>query len=215
MEHEGINPGTALDSENQLQEPPDEQVRDIGSDVKLHAPKPSLPSSTARANVHAVANTNSQQAAAAGFGKAVSPGHGQTESDSHPLPSEGNGSRAGNTAPRDEPQASTVLENEQRTPDIGQQVPTYPDAGDVQAPSASPPVPASREDEFEKDNSGEHSDELACEEQERYGPGLATERAESSLNSDDSNKLVKDSTGGGAGHGEHRMLKYDAVASFD
>jgi Altered inheritance of mitochondria protein 21 len=49
------------------------QMRNIGGDLKLHAPKPSLPQASAKAQVKTVTRTDDQQAAAHGFGKASTP----------------------------------------------------------------------------------------------------------------------------------------------
>lgn len=168
-EYEDLHSGTTVDGRSQVQEPPVEQKRDIGSDVKLHAPRPSLPSSTARAKVQAVTHTNSYQAAASGFGKAVSPSHDQPDLDNRPR-SNTNGSETASIEHR----TSAQPRDEQGIPGIGQQ------------------------------------DELAREEQEQYGPGLSTERAESLLSSEE---LNRDSASRNVGLGEHRTLEYYLQAS--
>ncbi|KAJ9321614.1 hypothetical protein DTO027B5_6784 [Paecilomyces variotii] len=109
------------------------ETRNVGSDLKLHAPKPSLPTSSAKAKVQAVTRTDSQQAAAAGFGRS------DDDSDRRPrsLYSKNSGSRAQSTASNGTERRSSVTD-EQGIPEIGQRVPMYPNAGDVQAPSPSP-----------------------------------------------------------------------------
>lgn len=227
IEYEDSHPETTADSQSEAQEPLVEQKRDIGSDVKLHAPKPSLPTSTARAEVHAVTHTNPQQAAAVGSGKMVSPNPDQPDLDSRPLV-ETNSSQTGSNAPSIERRTSTQLGDEQGIPEIGQQLPMYPVAGDVQAPSASsrdsvPTSPSharsSREmqpdDKFEKVRYDKYPDELVREEQGQYGPGLSTERADSTLSSEKLNKIAGDSASRGAGLGEHRTLDYFLQTSYD
>lgn len=118
------------------------ETRNVSSDLKLHAPKPSLPSSSAKARVQAVTRTDSQQAAAAGFGKAPSPGHDESEHRSRSLYSKPNGSRAESSTASTNRRQSLQLDEEHGIPEIGQRVPMYPNAGDVQAPSPAP-VPSS------------------------------------------------------------------------
>ncbi|KAK2767812.1 hypothetical protein FQN54_003973 [Arachnomyces sp. PD_36] len=229
MEYEDINVQDTLDNSSEVQEPPVEQKRDIGSDVKLHAPRPSLPSSTARAKVQAVTHTNSQQAAAAGFGKAVSPGYEQSD-----FGNRADSRTASSTAPSIERRSSVQHGDEHGIPEIGQQVPMYPNAGDVQAPSV-PPHPSTASstrpgrghrrtgsgrdssqppgsyglhghgvqsnDRFEKAWYDKHPDELAREEQGQYGPGLSGGRPESALSSDELNRIVRDSASRGSGLG--------------
>lgn len=55
------------------------ETRNVDVDLKLHAPRPSLPSSSAEAKIRAVTGTDSPQAAAAGLGSTVSPVHDEHE----------------------------------------------------------------------------------------------------------------------------------------
>lgn len=112
------------------------ETRNVSSDLKLHAPRPSLPTYSAKAKVQAVTRTDSQQAAAAGFGKAASPSHEESDLRSRSLHSK-TPSRAGSTASTDR-RRSGHFGDEHGIPEIGQRVPMYPNAGDVQAPSPSP-----------------------------------------------------------------------------
>ena len=109
---------------------PLEQTKSIAGDLPLHAPKASLPASTAKSRIQAVTHTDSQQAAAAGIGKAVGEelmGHVLTRvSSSQP-------SRPTSLYSKDHADFE-----EQGIPEIGVQTPLYPNAGDVQAPSPSP-----------------------------------------------------------------------------
>jgi hypothetical protein len=115
--------------------PTAEQTRQIGRDLHLHAPKPSLPKSSAEAQVQTVTRTDSGQVAALGYGKPPTP----AQEDSEPL-----GKRLSHVISRPESSTSTArrasiqIEDEQGIPEIGQRVPMYPNAGDVQAPSPAP-----------------------------------------------------------------------------
>ncbi|PYI13803.1 hypothetical protein BO86DRAFT_395000 [Aspergillus japonicus CBS 114.51] len=123
-------------SEAQQATPP--ETRNVGSDLKLHAPRPSLPTSSAKARVQAVTRTDSRQAAAAGLGRAPSPSN-----DDHPerptrsLHSRASGSR-GDSSTMSADRRQSFHGEEHGIPEIGQRVPMYPNAGDVQAPSPSP-----------------------------------------------------------------------------
>ncbi|QGA12518.1 hypothetical protein EYB26_000162 [Talaromyces marneffei] len=114
------------------------ETRNVGSDLKLHAPKPSLPTSSAKARVQTVTRTDSEQAAAAGFGKASSPALEDADQRSRSIQSKPSGSRAASTASSTRRQ-SMQFEEEHGIPEIGQRVPMLANAGDVQAPSPAPP----------------------------------------------------------------------------
>ena len=125
--------------ENGEKEP--EQTRNVGSDLPLHAPRPSFSSSTAKARVSAVTRTDSNQAAAVGIGKASTPISGD---DTNPhfrslktRTSSTSFNRTESSASTERP-SSQAGDNDHGIPEIGQRVPMYPDAGDVQAPSPSP-----------------------------------------------------------------------------
>lgn len=115
-----------------------EQTRNVGSDLPLHAPRPSFSSSTAKERVAAVTRTDSSAAMAAGIGKAPTPAD---DRDPHkrPLhPKVSFSSRPDSVASTERP--TSAQDSDHGIPDvgIGQRVPMYPDAGDVQAPSPSP-----------------------------------------------------------------------------
>ena len=111
------------------------ETRNVGSDLPLHAPRPSFSDSTAKARVSAVTRTDSSQAAAVGIGKAPTP---QDDKNPHDRPLKAKVSfRTASSASTERP-ASGQAEDEHGIPEIGQRVPMYPDAGDVQAPSPSP-----------------------------------------------------------------------------
>ncbi|KAM7192508.1 Altered inheritance of mitochondria protein 21 [Naviculisporaceae sp. PSN 640] len=110
-----------------------EQTRTIGDDVKLHAPKPSLPAVSAKQRVMAVTRTDSDKAASFGIGR---PSSNNDDSSTALPPNRSLKKKASTTS-----QLSTNEshhEDEQGIPEIGVQVPMYPNAGDVQAPSPAP-----------------------------------------------------------------------------
>jgi Altered inheritance of mitochondria protein 21 len=115
-----------------------ENVGLVGSDVKLHAPKPTLPASTAKAKTAIVTNTDSNSAAAAGIGRPASrddynpQSRGLKERSSFTS----HNSSTSNVSAR--PASMQFDDDEQGIPEIGMRVPMYPNAGDVQAPSPSP-----------------------------------------------------------------------------
>jgi hypothetical protein len=104
-----------------------QQKAQVPGDLPLHAPTASVPSSTAKSRIQTVTRTDSSQAAAAGFGKLLP--------DDRSAAERSGSSAGGNTRP------SSVYKEEQEDehgiPEIGLQVPMYPNAGDVQAPTPS------------------------------------------------------------------------------
>ena len=111
------------------------ETRNVGSDLPLHAPKPSFSNSTAKRRVSAVTRTDSTQAAAAGYGKAPTPSDDKDPHDRVLKPKVS--FRTVSSASTERP-GSSQTEDDHGIPEIGQRVPMYPDAGDVQAPSPSP-----------------------------------------------------------------------------
>lgn len=135
LEYEKPEP-TILDQVKGRTQP--EQTRNVGSDLPLHAPRPSFSSSTAKERVAAVTRTDSSAAMAAGIGKVTTPAD---DKDPHkrPLhPKVSFSSRPDSATSTERPESAQ--DSEHGIPDvgIGQRVPMYPDAGDVQAPSPSP-----------------------------------------------------------------------------
>ena len=125
----------------------------VKQDLPLHAPKASVPSATAKSRISTVTRTDSTQAAAAGIGRPSS------VNDEKGADSSRGGSRsasaAGGSQARDKtehhlPRSGSSIDRpassqsqkeeyeEQGIPEIGLQVPMYPNAGDVQAPTPSP-----------------------------------------------------------------------------
>ncbi|KEF61363.1 uncharacterized protein A1O9_02929 [Exophiala aquamarina CBS 119918] len=115
------------------------QTRNIGHDLHLHAPKPSLPKSSATAQVQAVTRTDSQQAAYHGLGKPPTPAQEEGES-LHTVRTRNSFSRPSSTV--EGGRRSSVYGGEETGPaEIGLRVPINPLLGDVQAPSPAPHSP--------------------------------------------------------------------------
>lgn len=128
------NPDTqSIDHEATSSEP--HETRNVDSDLPLHAPKPSFSTSTAKRRVSAVTRTDSTQAAAVGIGKAPPPADDKNPHERVLKPKVS--FRTMSSASTERP-GSSQAEDEHGIPEIGQRVPMYPDAGDVQAPSPSP-----------------------------------------------------------------------------
>ncbi|KAL6818503.1 hypothetical protein GGI42DRAFT_310111 [Trichoderma sp. SZMC 28013] len=107
-----------------------EQTRSVAQDLKLHAPKPSLPASSAKERLKTVTRTDSDKAASFGIGK---PGYLEGRSASR------NGLRKkSSTSFSTTSEQDHQLDDEHGIPEIGQRVPMNPHLGDVQAPSPAP-----------------------------------------------------------------------------
>ncbi|KAK3381569.1 altered inheritance of mitochondria protein 21 [Podospora didyma] len=109
-----------------------EHTRIIGDDVKLHAPKPSLPAASAKQRVMTVTRTDSDRAASFGIGRPSS-----NEDSAAALPSGRSLKKKASTTSQLSTSES-FIDDEHGIPEIGKQVPMYPNAGDVQAPSPAP-----------------------------------------------------------------------------
>lgn len=109
-----------------------EHTRTVGEDLKLHAPKPSLPAASAKQRVMAVTRTDSDRAASFGIGRPSS-----NEDSTQALPSNRSLKKKASTTSQLSNTESNI-DDEHGIPEIGQQVPMYPNAGDVQAPSPAP-----------------------------------------------------------------------------
>lgn len=109
-----------------------EHTRTVAVDLKLHAPKPSLPAASAKQRVMAVTRTDSERAASFGIGRPSS-----VEDSTPALPSNRSLKKKPSTASQLSA-AESHVDDEHGIPEIGQQVPMYPNAGDVQAPSPAP-----------------------------------------------------------------------------
>lgn len=108
-----------------------QQTRDAEG-LKLYAPTASLPQSTNRSRIAGVTRADSAQVAAAGLGKKPS------EPDLFPGGHSRGHSRSGSSTGRSSRPTSLYQQDEEHgIPEIGLQVPMYPNAGDVQAPTPS------------------------------------------------------------------------------
>ncbi|KAF2843108.1 hypothetical protein M501DRAFT_985251 [Patellaria atrata CBS 101060] len=124
---EGSEYANIHESDTEKDSPP-EQTKAISKDLPLYAPTASLPVSSAKSRIATVTRTDSDQAAAAGIGKATG-GSDQGKKKR-------SGSSAGNsTRP---PSLFKEGDDELGIPEIGLQVPMYKNAGDVQAPTPGP-----------------------------------------------------------------------------
>ncbi|OJD39875.1 protein impact protein [Diplodia corticola] len=198
--------------------------------LKLYAPTAEMPRSTARSRIAAVTRTDSQQAAAAGFGRAPS-----QETERHTRNSSSTGRRS-------RPQSLYNNGDEEHgIPEIGLQVPMYPNAGDVQAPTPSnnSSMPATGvgffnsggqrhhartksgheifhgppgsyglhghgvkpQDDFERQWYAKHPHDAAREAQGEYGPAIRVNRKEWALSSEELNKIVQETATKGVGMG--------------
>jgi len=200
-----------------------EHTRTVGEDIKLHAPKPSLPAVSAKQRVMTVTRTDSDRAASFGIGRPSS------NDESTPVPS--NRSLKKKASTTSQLSNNTEIDDEQGIPEIGQQVPMYPNAGDVQAPS---PAPSSVEvkkhharklssrgnlppgsyglhghgvvpqDKLEKAYYEKHPDLLKKE----HTPHHHDRANDFSMSKEDLNKIVRDTASRGAGLGESRRLSH-------
>lgn len=105
-----------------------EQTRTVGENMKIHAPKATMPAQSAKQRIAQVTRTDSDRAAAFGIGK---------PSGESPLtPSSRSLKKKASTASG--LSQSELEDDEHGIPEIGQQVPLLAFAGDVQAPSPAP-----------------------------------------------------------------------------
>lgn len=117
---EGHEYADLLNTDKELGSSPQE-ARSVGDEVKLHAPKPSLTAAVAKQRLAAVTRTESSNSVT-NEGKSLKNKASFT-------------SQASNGASESVP---TNYDSDSGIPEIGQQVPMYPHAGDVQAPSPGP-----------------------------------------------------------------------------
>jgi hypothetical protein len=200
-----------------------EHTRTVAEDLKLHAPKPSLPALSAKQRVLAVTRTDSDKAASFGIGRPSSfgeatPAAGSTRSLKKKASTTSQLSNA----------TESQTEDEHGIPEIGQQVPMYPGAGDVQAPSPAPGAaespkakhharrPSSRgippgsyglhghgyvpQDKLEKAYYEKHPDLLKKE----HTPHHHDRANDFSMSSQDLNRIVRESASRGSALGKPR-----------
>lgn len=109
------------------------QTRSVANDLKLHAPKPSLPAGSAQQRVSTVTRTDSDQAMAFGIGKG-----GNDDKEPHARHLKSKPSSGSQHSQYDSDRPVSQADFEHGIPVHGQRVPMYPNAGDVQAPSPAP-----------------------------------------------------------------------------
>ncbi|KAI0408330.1 altered inheritance of mitochondria protein 21 [Xylaria palmicola] len=112
-----------------------EQTRIVGEDIKLHAPKPTVPAASAKQRVAAVTRTDSDRAAAFGIGR--------PSSEEPPHAGGRTLKKKASTTSQLSHHSELYTDDEHGIPEIGQRVPMLSYAGDVQAPSPAPPRAAS------------------------------------------------------------------------
>ncbi|KAF2457789.1 altered inheritance of mitochondria protein 21 [Lineolata rhizophorae] len=138
-----------------------EQTKNVAGDLPLYAPTASMPKSMAKSRIATVTRTDSSQAEAAGVGKGAAydgaddsssaAGGAGNKAPRPPSSTSGGGGAAsasgfglGLDATRSSsslgtrPQSIYKEDEEHGIPEIGIQVPMYPNAGDVQAPTPAP-----------------------------------------------------------------------------
>lgn len=192
-----------------------EQTRTVAQDLQLHAPKPSLPATSAKQRVEGVTRTDSDRAASFGIGYPAAPDERATSRDgikNRPSTSFSASSDYGQTT-----------DDDHGIPEIGQRVPMNPHLGDVQAPSPGPTEGTSRhhtrkhsarslppgsyglhghgvgpQDKLEKAYYDKHPDLLHKEE---HTP-IHDRQNDYAMSSNDLNKLVRQTASRGAGYGE-------------
>ncbi|KAF7560597.1 hypothetical protein G7046_g3560 [Stylonectria norvegica] len=144
IEYSAVNDELKSDRKAEQREKPraasPEQTRTVGEDVKLHAPKPSLPAVSAKQRVMTVTRTDSEKAASFGIGRPT---------EERAVSRDELRKKASTTFSST---SETQAEDEQGIPEIGQRVPMNPHLGDVQAPS---PAPGS--EEAKKHHTRKHS----------------------------------------------------------
>jgi len=205
------------------------QTRLVAEDLHLHAPKPSLPKSTATAQVQGVTRTDSAQAAGYGMGRASHDDTAPTRERSRQSFSRPDSAASGE-------RTRSVVQDEQTSAPVGLRVPINPLLGYVQAPSPatiSPQVtgdsprrhskrksmvedfrpPGSYglhghgivpDDRFEREWYAKHPDQLEHEEGQGHGvyEGIGSGRGNFALSSDELNKIVRQTASRGSGFGE-------------
>jgi hypothetical protein len=120
----------SLDEMSKEQDTEVQTTKGIAGDLPLHAPTASVPSSTAKSRIAGVTRTDSAQAAVAGIGKAYTEIAERSPSASNHM-TRSTSSLGGRPLSINEPAEPGI-------PEIGVQVPMYPNAGDVQAPTPAP-----------------------------------------------------------------------------
>ncbi|KAM3554082.1 hypothetical protein MY1884_006328 [Beauveria asiatica] len=126
---EGLEYG-ALDKPHEAQLGSSHQTRTVGDNLKLHAPKPSLPPDSAKQQIMAVTRTDSAKAASLGLG--------QSPQRRDRTPSRDSKIRRPSSTLSTHSDHGNHTDDEHGIPKIGQRVPMNSHLGDVQAPSPAP-----------------------------------------------------------------------------
>ncbi|KAI3536120.1 hypothetical protein CSPX01_11023 [Colletotrichum filicis] len=124
-EYDAINDGFVKPPPKAPSSP--EHTRFAAEDLKLHAPKPTVPAQSAKQRVMAVTRTDSDKAASFGIGKPSS-------DDTRPSSLR----KKASSSALSQKSESAYGDEEHGIPEIGQRVPMNPHLGDVQAPSPAP-----------------------------------------------------------------------------
>ncbi|KAM0741003.1 hypothetical protein ACQRIT_003860 [Beauveria bassiana] len=126
---EGLEYG-ALDKPHEAQLGSAHQTRTVGDNLKLHAPKPSLPPDSAKQQIMAVTRTDSDKVASLGLG--------QFTQRRDRTPSRDSKNRRPSSTLSTHSDHGNHTDDEHGIPKIGQRVPMNSHLGDVQAPSPAP-----------------------------------------------------------------------------
>ncbi|KUI70056.1 hypothetical protein VM1G_05123 [Cytospora mali] len=213
MEYDAL--AEAVDSSREPSTSPT-QTRTVGENLRIYAPTAERPAFSAKERIMQVTRTDSERAASFGIGKA---------STEVPTPSNRSLKKKASTA--DGMSESEAEDEEHGIPEIGQQIPLLPNAGDVQAPSPAPGSEAAKMGHKRKSSSrglppgsyGLHGhgvapqDKLDKEYYQKHPELLKLEHhpyqhdrvTNFSLSSDQLNRLVRDTevNGHGVGTNDH------------
>lgn len=212
-----------------------EQTRMIGEDIKLHAPKPSLPAMSAKQRVQAVTRTDSDRAAQYGLGRPSSRTGSFHEERAERTSSTQGIKKKPSSSFSAHSDTGNGTDEDHGIPEFGQRVPMNPYLGDVQAPSPAPGSDSpgryhhrkgssrslppgsyglhghgvAPQDKLEKAYYQKHPELL---EKEQHN-AIHERQNDFSMSSSDLNKLVRDTAN--RGHGitpEYRSTPTDEVA---
>lgn len=190
------------------------QTRTVDENLRIYAPKAERPASSAKERIMQVTRTDSERAASFGIGKAI------TE-----VPTPSNRSLKKKASTASGLSDSESEDEEHGIPEIGQQIPLLPNAGDVQAPSPAPGPETAKmghkrksssrglppgsyglhghgvapQDKLDKEYFQKHPELLRKE----HHPYQHDRLTNFSLSSDQLNRLVRDTEVNGHGVGTH------------
>ncbi|KAI7779222.1 hypothetical protein LA080_001070 [Diaporthe eres] len=192
------------------------QTRTVDQNMKIYAPTATMPASRAKQRIMQVTRTDSDNAAAFGIGK-----------PSQEIPTPSNRSLKKKASTASGLSHSEVEDEEHGIPEIGQQIPLLPHAGDVQAPSPAPGAETVKshkrkassrglppgsyglhghnvapQDKLEKEYYNKHPELLKLE----HHPYQADRPTDFALSSEQLNKLVRETEATGQGVGTHEHV---------